>query len=443
MDATTYLHSLGIEPQPPNSPSVGKLALAADFHIDKSRGVVVRPKRGGISGRYLDLLAAEGIDYVLVDGKVPVAVYGRVALGEGLEPLRSLPVKLPSRFPGVAMLRILADLLLGATRKSDNALEIGSGIIAAKQADEQQSEAKLFTVATAADRDGSSARRIGDAVGLVLPDAGPAAAAMATTMALLAGYRLTPKSPGEAAALIEFVAQLASPKAWGLPCAAAFAFNGPWTKGRHTLVVSNSPGVQLLPLRVANEGAALLPLAAAVNNPLFSSLFPNTTFVDADFLHWSTESKPDCLVLVPPFGRTVTDPELLRGSELSSRRSRKASSRLPAETLYIEHAVSLAAAGALLVAVVPEGLLSSAGHADFRAWLLEQVQLLAVLSLPANACFIGSGIRCSVLYLKKVDPVPSDYSITMIEADEEDLHDDAEQSRLATAITETLVEGAP
>jgi len=59
MDATTYLHSLGIEPQPPNSPSVGKLALAADFHIDKSRGVVVRPKRGGISGRYLDLLAAE------------------------------------------------------------------------------------------------------------------------------------------------------------------------------------------------------------------------------------------------------------------------------------------------------------------------------------------------------------------------------------------------
>jgi len=77
MDASSYLQSLGIELRPAASAAVGRLSIAAEFEFDKFRGVIVRPKRGAVSSRYLEMLAAQGVDFVVVDGSVPLAIYGR------------------------------------------------------------------------------------------------------------------------------------------------------------------------------------------------------------------------------------------------------------------------------------------------------------------------------------------------------------------------------
>ena len=60
--------------------------------------------------RYLTLLAAEGISYVLVDGTALPEVYGRSEKGHGLVPMRALPIVHPDRFPAAAVWATLVHL---------------------------------------------------------------------------------------------------------------------------------------------------------------------------------------------------------------------------------------------------------------------------------------------------------------------------------------------
>lgn len=440
MDASSYLQSLGLELRPAASAAVGRLSLAGEFEFDNQRGVVVRPKRGGVSPRYLEMLAAQGVDFVLVDGAVPLAIHGRSPDGV-LEPLRALPVVSPSKFPSPEMLHVLVDLMQRAARRPSDSLDLGSRILVSKLVDEQTSGG-LFTPDLSTSRNRAAIRKFADApVGLKLPASGAVAEALATMLALLAGYRLSPQSDDEVASLIEFVARLADPKTWGLPHRLGFAVTGPWASGGSTVVASAVPGVQLLPLRAARHGQAVLPLSSFAENPLLRHLFPNTRFVDSDFLSWPPDRKtesPDRIFVVPPFGRWVTAADALIASELSQRPGGKAPVRATAEMLYVEHAIRVARRGAVIVAVLPEGLLSSVGHAEFRSWLLERSQLLAIVSLPARSCFTGTAIRCSILYLKKVDPVPPDYPILMLEVEEDDLNDPEARSRLGAAIANAV-----
>lgn len=440
MDASSYLQSLGIELRPATSAAVGRLSLAGEFELDNQRGVIVRPKRGGVSSRYLEMLAAQGMDVVLVDGAVPLTIHGRSPDGV-FEPLRALPVVSPSKFPSPEMLHVLVDLIQRAARRPNDSLDLGSRILFSKLVDEETTGG-LFTPNLSTDRSRSALRKFADgAVGLKLPASAAVAEALATMLALLAGYRLSPQSDEEVAALVEFVARLAEPKAWGLPHRLGFTVTGSWASGGSTLVASAVPGVQLLPLRTARHSIGVLPLSSIAENPLLRYLFPNTRFVDLDFLSWSPEQKaesPDHIFVVPPFGRWITAADVLKASELGQRPGGKTPSRTTAETLYVEHAIRIARRGGVIVAVLPEGLLSSVGHAEFRSWLLERSQLLAVVSLPARSCFTGTAVRCSILYLRKVDPVPPDYPILMLEVEEDDLEDPEARSRLGAAIANAV-----
>ena len=75
--------------------------------------------------------------------------------------------------------------------------------------------------------------------------------------------------------------------------------------------------------------------------------------------------------------------------------------------------------------VLPEGALSSAGHADFRAWLLDHTRLLAVIGLPSGTCFRSTSVKCSVVLLRKLPPT-GDYPILMIDTEAGDLRRDVE-----------------
>ena len=63
MDATIYLNSLGLQGKPLTNVSVGRLIIRTDFFLGNDQGVVVHPKRGGISARYVDLLADNGVSF--------------------------------------------------------------------------------------------------------------------------------------------------------------------------------------------------------------------------------------------------------------------------------------------------------------------------------------------------------------------------------------------
>ena len=75
MKAQEYIKARGIEVAPLDNASVGRLSVDAEFKFAGKRGVVVSPKRGSVSDRYLSLLSAEDISFVVAGGGSTLSVY--------------------------------------------------------------------------------------------------------------------------------------------------------------------------------------------------------------------------------------------------------------------------------------------------------------------------------------------------------------------------------
>lgn len=414
MDANTYLNSLGIDVTDAAQPTIGRLALVGEFVLGGERGVLLRPKRGDVSDRYLDLLADEGYAFVIVDGGSYPSFYAREH--EGFILTRALPIANRSHFPSVGVLDAWAQLIRTAARGGD--------------------AAKLGVAQLVARLDGDAlfgpdlVRPIGDvAVSRLGGDESVAVEPFRTAAAVLAGFRLRPNAPDELVRLVVTLSSLFPDKSQisGLTESVA-PLMCTHQLGARRLMVSGGAGAELAALLGA-EGTLFLPIELRLLEPLLERLLPSVERVFADFLHSNPVGAYDGVIVVPPLGLQLSGAQLGR-FELA-KRGGKARNRVPAELLFIERALAMMADGALLVTVLPEGLLSSAGHADFREWLLERARLLAVVSLPAGTCFRGTGVKCSIVMLRKPAPA-DDYSILMVDVEAHDLNGDihAAQSKL-------------
>lgn len=402
MDGIAYLNSLGLKVADAAQRSIGRLSLAGEFVLDERRGVLLRPKRGGVSDRYLELLAAEGYAFVVVDDGTYPSMYALEA--ESLVPVRALPVKTPSRFPSRDVLAGWARLIRSAAGRGD-AARLGAAQLVAYFDD-----GEVFTPALVQSKGDAPLASIG---GGPEDDAEP----LRTAAALLAGFELRPGSRLELTSLLGALASLLHHKGEvsGLAEGLAGLLEFPQL-GARRLVVSGGAGAELSVL-FRSSGSAALPTALDALGPVLRRLLPNVELALGDFLHSSTRTDYSGVIVVPPLGLEFRGAEF-EGFDLS-KRAGKPLSRVSAELLYVEHGLAATAPGGLLVAVLPEGLLSSAGHAPFREWLLARTRLLAVVSLPAGSCFQGTGVKCSVVLLKKGAP-EADYPILMVDADDGD-----------------------
>jgi hypothetical protein len=402
LDGIGYLHSLGLKITDAAQRSVGRLALSGEFILDERRGVLLRPKRGGVSGRYLELLAAEGYAFVVIDDSDYPSMYTRE--GESLVPIRALPVNTPSRFPSRDVLGAWARLIRSAAGRGD-AARLGAAQLVAYFDD-----GGVFTPALVQCKDDAPVTCIG---GGPEDDAEP----LRTAAALLAGFDLRPGSRVELASLLGALASLLHHKGEvsGLAEGLAGLLQFPQL-GERRLIVSGCAGAELSVL-FRSSGSAALPTALEALGPLLRQLLPNVELQLGDFLRSSTRTDYSGVIVVPPLGVDFRGAEF-EGFDLS-KRAGKPLPRVSAELLYVEHGLAATAPGGVLVAVLPEGLLSSAGHTQFREWMLARSRLLAVVSLPAGSCFHGTGVKCSVVLLKKGAP-EADYPILMVDADDGD-----------------------
>ena len=119
LTATTYLTSLGLQVTDAPQRMIGRLAIAGEFVLDGRRGVLLRPKRGVVSERYLELLVDEGYAFVVVDDGVYPSIYA--SEGASLAPIRALPVFEKSRFPAREVLTAWARLIRLAAGRGDAA----------------------------------------------------------------------------------------------------------------------------------------------------------------------------------------------------------------------------------------------------------------------------------------------------------------------------------
>lgn len=404
MDAKIYLSSLGIKVAEAAHAAIGRLTLAGDFVLGGERGVLLRPRRGEVSDRYLDLLAAEGYAFVVVDGGDYPSFYARE--GDGLAPIRALPVANPFYSPSREVLAAWAQLIRTAAGRGE-AVRFGVAQLVARLENDD-----LFGPALVRSTGDVSVERLGG-------DKSVTVEPFRTAAALLAGFRMRPESPDELVRLVatfSSLLQLNNGQYSGLAEAIAplVQVHG---LGARRLLVSGGIGAEVAAL-VGAEGTIVLPAELRILDPLLERVLPNVERVFADFLRTTFDRSYDGVVIVPPLGLQMNGAQL-GGFELAERGG-KPRSRVPAELLFVEHALRAMAEGGLLVAVLAEGFLSSAGHAHFREWLLEHARLLAVLSLPAGMCFRGTGVKCSVVLLRK--PAPSDdYPILMVDVEADDL----------------------
>lgn len=403
MNANTYLSSLGIEVVEAAQAALGRLALAGEFMLGGERGVLIRPKRGDVSDRYLEILVGEGYAFVIVDGGGYPAFYARE--GDGLAPVRALPIADPRRFPSQSVLAGWAQLIRAAAGRGEAARLGVAQLVARLEGD------GLFGPALVRATDDVPIERLGG-------DKSVAAEPLRTAAALLAGFRVRPGSPEELVGLVVALSSLLPDKGQFSGLTENLA---PLVQtrrlGARRLLVSSGGGAEVAALLGA-EGTIVLPSELRILDPLLERLLPDVERVFSDFLQSNFERPYDAVIIVPPLGLQLDGAQFGR-FELA-KRGGKARGRVAAEVLFVEHALAAMADGGLLVAVLPEGLLSSAGHADFRHWLLEHARLLAVVSLPAGTCFHGTGVKCSVMLLQKPAPT-DDYPILMVDVDANDL----------------------
>lgn len=259
LDANAYLDSLGIDLVDADKPAVGRLALAGEFELDGKRGVVVRPKRGGVSDRYLELLAAEGYDYVVVDGGNYPGFYELE--GESLVPIRALPVRQPERFPPVTVLQAWERLIRAAAGRGD-AAQLGADQMMARLQCEEDFAPRLVRTS-----DETELSRIGSAEAV---DEEPAR----TGGALLAGYVCRPRSAEDLVGIVGAITSLHDHRGelGGLSRSLARLVNLGHL-GQARLIVSAGAGAELGAV-FGHDGALALPSALRRLRDLLQQLLP-------------------------------------------------------------------------------------------------------------------------------------------------------------------------
>lgn len=423
MKAQEYIKARGIEVTPLHNTSVGRLSIDAEFKFAGKRGVVVSPKRGSVSDRYLSLLSAEGVSFVVAEGGSTLSFYESLQKAGELHPVRALkPIKARS-FPSQELFEYLSALLRQSVKKRESIDAVVSNLVVARIADEEAGKEDTWAHAIAGTAD-ECADLISSIKGM-LKDADINAEGVLKLCATLAGFRLKPATPEESAQLIDWVARACDDKkcVHGLPLALSPIFQSMGESAGSVAVVTSAVGAQFSALSGSGNDEVVLENGNQELLSLLRVLYPKTSFIDDGYLESKPAKKKDAVVLIPPFGRSV---QLKKDAAITSPffKGNPASKKYPVEYLYLIKAVDQCKPDGLITVALPEGILSGASHKAFRDWLLDAVQILGVVSLPPGFCFSGTGIRCSVLFMKKAKKLPADYSISMIELRQEDFDGD-------------------
>jgi hypothetical protein len=432
MKAQEYIKARGIEVTPLDNASVGRLSIDAEFKFAGKRGVAVSPKRGSVSDRYLSLLSNEGVSFVVAEGSSTLSFYEAPPKAGELHPVRALkPVK-ARLFPSQDVFEYLSTLLRQSVQKRESFNVVTSNLLAARIAGEEAGKEDAWVCSIAGTVDECS-----DLISSIkgkLKDADINSEGVLKLCAVLAGFRLKPATPEESAQLTDWVARASDDKKCihGLPLALSPVFQSMGERANSIALVTSAVGAQFSILSGSGNDEVILENGNQELLSLLQVLYPKASFIDEDYLGSKPAKKKDAVVLIPPFGRTI---QLKKDAALTSPffKGSPTSKKYPAEYLYLIKAIDQCKPDGLIAVVLPEGILSGASHMAFRDWLLDAVQILGVVSLPPGFCFAGTGIRCSILFMKKTKQVPDDYAISMAELRQKDF-----DSNVITGTIETI-----
>lgn len=154
-------------------------------------------------------------------------------------------------------------------------------------------------------------------------------------------------------------------------------------------------------IKLALTNLALFGVPAA-NLHLANSL--DRSGPDARLTH-SLEGKARLILTNPPFGAEFSGKDLL-SYKLATQWATRPVQSIDSELLFLERYVDWLAPGGVVLAIVPDSILTNkALFADLRNSLASRLQLQSVVSLPSVTFGVaGTNTKTSILHLKAVDP---------------------------------------
>ena len=122
----------------------------------------------------------------------------------------------------------------------------------------------------------------------------------------------------------------------------------------------------------------------------------------------------DIVVTDPPLSGIVTKKELLESYSLGKGRRKQ---RII--ILFVEKCLEMLKPEGRLAMIVPDALLSNASLGYVRKFILENSSLEAVVSLPLSFSLTTSGVKSSILILRKAKSFEKNYNVFMGNVEEE------------------------
>jgi len=152
--------------------------------------------------------------------------------------------------------------------------------------------------------------------------------------------------------------------------------------------------------RAAIYGGEINPTAYSIGavRILLAGAIPQLRLGDSlerDAFHLPAEEQFDCVVAVPPFGQRLKRNKYPQYPIAST----------DATDLFLQHAVRALRPGGRAVIAVPDGFRYRRGSTkNVRKWLMQEHRLDAVLPLPKGAFTPYTGIRTSILVIRRLEP---------------------------------------
>jgi len=111
----------------------------------------------------------------------------------------------------------------------------------------------------------------------------------------------------------------------------------------------------------------------------------------------------DIVMTNPPFGSTINSENLAKYKHFCLAENRKS---LPLEILGIERSIELLRVNGKIAIVLPDSILVNSNLNYVRQWILENIQIYALVSLPVETFSpFGANIKTSILFGRKINKV--------------------------------------
>lgn len=147
---------------------------------------------------------------------------------------------------------------------------------------------------------------------------------------------------------------------------------------------------------------------------MFECAIDNPNIIIKDSIASSISQKYDFVLTNPPFGSKgrIVDKKILCKYQLSHDETGKPFSSQVPDVLFVEKVINIIKDGGRAAVVLPDGNFENPSSRYFRQYLLKNVKIDAIISLP-DGTFIpyGTGVKASIVFFTKESNPSLDYSV--------------------------------